>query len=264
MPDISAVEETRNPRNYEALPKALICQGCGESIIENGARYSCNTSGREWGHSEINVSSGYFSDDCDDSETQDSFDYEYSCDNCEHDINSTAVQAIIQDALHIIQQEVHQITMTEEQAREHSPFRDTPNRRRHPKLISQQGNAFDAESVAILRDAAIAGEFPMFNWLDQFYIDQGLVSENTDVPIPEVPTRENEEPESNATVIAGQHERWGRGLNQPSSAICDECQHMFLSDRDEEVIICPKCNHTLPEPDPANMRGIHFSLNAQF
>jgi len=64
--------------------KKFKCPHCHALI--DGVKYECYTSGKEWGRAYINKEGFFENYDCDDSETNDTSDYEYECPECGHSI----------------------------------------------------------------------------------------------------------------------------------------------------------------------------------
>ena len=65
-------------------PKVFKCPECEAEI--DTVKYSCYTSGKEWGTCYINDRGEFEDHECDDSETNDCDDYEYECPECGHDL----------------------------------------------------------------------------------------------------------------------------------------------------------------------------------
>ena len=68
----------------ETQQRIFKCPHCEEEITE--VKYECHSSGSEWGRAAINGDGNFQDHETDDSETSDTYDYEYLCPECDHNI----------------------------------------------------------------------------------------------------------------------------------------------------------------------------------
>lgn len=263
------VDPARNPLLFKLLPNSFYCDECDECLLEDGhIRYCASTRGSEWGSFYIG-SNGHTETDCHDSDTGETDDYEYNCEECE--VDATRRVRMLENFMSWIRANVLEnnerriedtrtirgfggmavvSTTTMEQP---GPPPQTETYMRAPMIWQEYrdpttndyiGKGFHEEILPYLKEAAQRGDIEMFNWQHPVYqtvqTEPTVVEPTTPSPI------EDEEPESHNHFSETHHERWWKYCTLPNGIVTcpkETCHYPFVVERAElaDDLICPRC-----------------------